>query len=196
MELKNIIIVIADVSGYSGFITQNQTALLHAEEIISQLIETVISTADYPLTINKLEGDAALMYAEICDNESAVVPDVLRQVTEFFTQFEQKIRELTGERAQCPCEACQRVRELKLKVIVHKGEAAIKKIRHFEELAGVSVILAHRLLKNSLPVNQYILLTEPVAAYFDNAIGWKSFRHRESYPGSGELVVTVVKPAL
>ena len=194
MELKNIIIVIADVSGYSEFITQNQTALLHAEEIISQLIETVISTADYPLTINKLEGDAALMYAEISDDEAVVVPDVLKQVTEFFKRFHQKITELTGERAQCPCDACQRVRELKLKVIVHKGEAAIKKIRHFEELAGVSVILAHRLLKNTLPINQYILLTEPVATYFDNPVGWHSYRHREFYPGFGELEVTIVEP--
>ncbi len=194
MELKNIIIIIADVSGYTDFIIQNQTALLHAEEIISQLLESVISTIDTPLKINKLEGDAALMFAEIDDNENLVVLNVLQQVIGFFGKFEKKIAALTSERAMCPCEACQRVRDLKLKVVVHKGEAAFKKIQNFEELAGVNVVLAHKLLKNNLPTNQYLLLTEPVARYYKDHNGWYSYQHREVYPGFGELKVIVINP--
>jgi hypothetical protein len=49
---------------------------------------------------------------------------------------------------------------LHLKVIAHHGEAVFKQIRGFEELAGPDVILAHRLLKNTVQLPDYVLLTE------------------------------------
>lgn len=49
---------------------------------------------------------------------------------------------------------------MRLKIVAHKGEFAIKKIRQFEEIAGEAVILVHRLLKNSLKSNEYWLLTD------------------------------------
>jgi len=38
-------------------------SLLHAEAIISDLLEAVIDHAEYPLTLSKLEGDAVFLYA-------------------------------------------------------------------------------------------------------------------------------------
>ena len=49
---------------------------------------------------------------------------------------------------------------LKLKCFVHYGEFLIKKIRNFEEIAGQDVIILHRLMKNSINSNEYILFTE------------------------------------
>jgi len=63
------------------------------------------------------------------------------------------------------CNACAHIDKLDLKVIVHSGEALLYQIGNFFELSGVDVITVHRLLKNSVPGNQYLLMTEP--AYRD-----------------------------
>ena len=52
---------------------------VHAEEIIFELLEAVIDHAAHPLTLNKLEGDAAFLYAEMdSGNQAAVARDVAR----------------------------------------------------------------------------------------------------------------------
>lgn len=68
---------------------------------------------------------------------------------------------LSRDRAACPCAACQNIENLRLKAFAHKGEAAFRRIRGFEELAGADVILVHRLLKNSVAAREYVLMTEP-----------------------------------
>ena len=54
---------------------------------------------------------------------------------------------------------------MRLKIVAHKGDFAIKKIRQFEEVAGEAVILVHRLLENSLKSNEYWLLTDAFAEH-------------------------------
>src|SRR3972149_632442 len=93
MELKHVGLVLADIGGYTRFIRLHKTTLLHAEEIISQLLETIIARASFPLTLNKLEGDAALLYAEMGDTETAAARDIVQQVTAFFSAFHGKARE-------------------------------------------------------------------------------------------------------
>ena len=77
MSIKEGFIVIVDISGYTNFVkshgTSNKNNFFkkiidkindgHGEHIISDLLETVINELDGTLTINKLEGDAALFYA-------------------------------------------------------------------------------------------------------------------------------------
>ncbi|MBI3167836.1 MAG: DUF2652 domain-containing protein, partial [Chloroflexi bacterium] len=69
METKKVALVIVDISGYTQFIRSEKTSAVHAEEIIFDLLEAVIDKAAYPLTLNKLEGDAAFLYAELKDDE-------------------------------------------------------------------------------------------------------------------------------
>jgi hypothetical protein len=45
MELKHVALVLADIGGYTKFIRLQKTTLLHADEIISQLLETIIARA-------------------------------------------------------------------------------------------------------------------------------------------------------
>ena len=54
MELKHVALVMADIGGYTRFIKFHKTALLHAQEIISHLIEAIIDRASFPLILNKL----------------------------------------------------------------------------------------------------------------------------------------------
>lgn len=160
METKKVVLVIVDISGYTQFIRSEKMSAVHAEELIFDLLEAVIDKAAYPLTLNKLEGDAALLYAELKDDEAAVARDVARQAQAFFDVFYERARLLSSERADCDCNACQRILDLRLKAFLHCGEVVFKKIRQFEEMAGEDVIITHRLVKNSIPSNEYILMTE------------------------------------
>jgi len=80
MELKKVALVIADISGYTRFLQFNKTSLLHANEIVSQLLESVIDGASHPLILNKLEGDALLLYAELGIDEGVAAREVSRQI--------------------------------------------------------------------------------------------------------------------
>lgn len=161
MNTKKVALVIVDISGYTQFIRSHKMSAIHAEEIIFDLLETVIDRADYPLTLNKLEGDAAFLYAEMGGaSDAEVARDVARQAQGFFKAFYARAQSLSRERADCDCSACQRILDLKLKAVLHLGEAFFKTIRQFEELAGEDVILVHQLLKNSIPSDEYILTTE------------------------------------
>lgn len=194
-DIKSVALVIIDISGYTQFIQFHKTSLVHAQEIISQLLESVIDKASHPLILNKFEGDAAFLYAEIGEDETAAVRDIVGQVNGFFAAFHAKARELSGSRASCPCEACQRIRDLRLKAIVHRGRAAFRKIRQFQELAGEDVILVHRLLKNSVSEREYILLTEPAYRLLGESPAAATAARIESYDDIGAVKVKVSFPA-
>lgn len=161
MEIKEVYLILADISGYTRFVRMHRASVLHAEEIVTELMEAVIDAAGYPLVLNKLEGDAAFLYAPLNRDNDFGPEDIFRQVWAFFQAFQVRQQELikAGE-GGCFCEACCNIADLKLKAIIHCGQAVIKKIRQLEELAGQDVILTHRLLKNSLTSHEYLLTTE------------------------------------
>jgi class 3 adenylate cyclase len=195
MQPKHLALVIADIGGYTKFIRFHKMALLHAHEIISQLLEAVIDRASHPLILNKLEGDAALMYAEMGDDAPAAARDVSRQVTAFFSAFHAQSRKLSGSRANCPCDACQHILDLRLKAVLHHGVVAIRKIRRFEELTGEDVILAHRLLKNSVAKPEYILMSASFHRLAGDLAGFKCETGRESYEDLGRIDTVVFAPS-
>ena len=184
MRLTHAFLVIVDISGYTAFIHERETSLLHAEQIITELMEAVIDRAAHPLTVNKLEGDAALMYAEIAEGDLAAGRDVLAQVKVFFPAFDECVARQRAARGGCGCEACGGIHKLRLKAFVHAGELAMKQVRQFEELAGEAVIFVHRLLKNHVEGREYVLLSEAAraAAGFDPAL---LREHMEDLEGVG-----------
>ena len=192
MDLHKVFIVLVDISGYTRFIKSHKTSLLHAEKIITELMESVIDTSDNPLVVNKLEGDAALFYA-ISDGTRAAAQDILGQVRRFFDAFYQRQSGMV-EFNMCNCEGCMQMGQLDLKAILHHGEVAIKKVRQFEELAGEEVILAHRLLKNSIAKKEYILMTEPFFELSGGLAGEVVERRSENCEGIGKVVVRVQYP--
>jgi hypothetical protein len=194
MELKNSVLVMVDISGYTNFIRQQNLSLLHAEDIITQLLEAVIDAAQYPLILNKLEGDAAFLYAPSDGDPTAVTQDVLRQTMAFFTAFRRRAMQLSQDTAKCDCSACTNIARLKLKAFLHYGEIVIKKVRQFEELAGENVILIHHLLKNTIPADEYIVLTQPFYDLVGEVPDFRRQTHQEKREGSGEITVEVFYP--
>jgi hypothetical protein len=193
MRLTHAWLVIVDISGYTAFINERQTSLLHAEQIITELMEAVIDRADHPLQVNKLEGDAALLFGEVAAGDVAGGRDVLAQVKAFFPAFHDCLGRQRAARAHCVCDACTGIDRLQLKAFVHPGELAIKPVRQFTELAGENVILVHRLLKNHVPRREYVLLTEAAraGAALDAAL---LEAHREDLEGIGETPLWLLAP--
>ncbi len=62
----------------------------------------------------------------------------------------------------CPCSACANIGMLKLKFVVHHGKFSRQRLGSVEQLHGTDVIVAHRLLKNSVPSKEYLLVTDAV----------------------------------
>jgi len=169
-------LLIADISGYTEFVklhNMRKTPVIgnalannfeyHAETIIADLLEVVIEAIEPTLSLNKLEGDAAFFFSE--DKKDKLQSDEIIQAMEKANEaFKAKASELVFVQA-CGCEPCLQSKNLKLKIVAHKGNFTIKKIRNFEELAGEDVILTHRMLKNSLLSNEYWLVTNN---FFEN----------------------------
>ncbi len=194
IEVKPLAIVLADISGYTKFTRYHAMAVMHAEQIITDLLETVIGTAEHPLTVGKLEGDAVFFYATAEGNPAALVRDVSKQALMFFDAFRAKERELISHPI-CICEACRNVGTLKLKVIMHYGEGTFRSIQNFQEIGGTEVDLARRLLKNSIPSKEYVLMTERFYQLAGN-IGEISVQsHSESVEGVGTVPMRVYFPS-
>ena len=67
MELAQVSLILADISGYTSFVTMHRISVLHAEQIVTELLEAIISQIEAPLILNKLEGDAVFLYARAGD---------------------------------------------------------------------------------------------------------------------------------
>ncbi len=161
------LLIIADISGYTRYMTANAKTLAHSQGIITELIHTIILQIELPLEVAKLEGDAVFLF---CRKENGAKPwpearsIISQKLFTFFREFTAKLSELGGSN-MCSCNACSHLERLRLKIVVHSGEVLFHRVLNFTELAGVDVILAHRLLKNSVKADQYLLLTE--AAWSD-----------------------------
>jgi hypothetical protein len=192
MRLAHTVLVLADISGYTHFIVNREVSLLHAEEIITALMEAMIDRAEHPLVLNKLQGDAALFYAESGEDRGAAMRDALRQVQALFAAFDATRARIGAERANCGCDACANIAGLRIKAFVHCGEIAIKQVRQFEELAGEDVILVHRLMKNHLAEREYVLLSEAATAAWPLPAECAARAHAEDFEGLGELRLSVL----
>jgi len=157
-----VLLILADISGYTRYMTANSKTLAHSQIIITELIKSIIKQVELPLEVAKLEGDAVFLY---CRKQKSTKSwrETRRIIGEklltFFRMFGEKVLELSRSNT-CSCNACTHIERLRLKLVVHSGEALFHQVLHFVELAGVDVIIVHRLLKNSVTSNQYLLMTE------------------------------------
>ena len=164
------VLVIVDISGYTRFVQQRPVSLEHAESIVTELIEAIIDQASNPLVVNKLEGDAALLYAETHGDRRVAIASVVGQLARFFSAFSCSIGRIKAARSHCNCDACANIDSLQLKAFLHVGEIVVKRVRQFEEIAGEAVIMVHRMTKNSVPMHEYVLMSDATRVEGDNAL--------------------------
>jgi hypothetical protein len=152
------LLLIADIGGYTRFMNANRLTLSHAQQLVADLLESLLDGADGVFEVSKLEGDAVLLYSPT--GRPLPSGTELEQVLVRMRGAFRRKRDQFAVDNSCSCEACQQAGRLTLKFVTHPGEVAFQKVRSFRELAGVDVILVHRMLKNDVPVPEYLLMTE------------------------------------
>src|SRR5574341_777015 len=185
------LLVIADISGFTQFMKSHENAANHAMQVVVELLRAVISAAAPPLKLAEVEGDAAFFYA-ICQEDGDITRElaaIKRQVMSFFRSFYQTLYRLC---ALNPCALS--AQDLRLKVVIHAGEVAIEHIHGFDKLFGMDVILAHRLLKNSVPSQEYILMTESAYNWLGDFYQLQPERQTEYCEGIGVVDTVVFYP--
>jgi Protein of unknown function (DUF2652) len=161
MAIRRAVLVIADIGGYTHYMHWNRMHLAHAQLTVATLLESVID-AGKGLKLAKLEGDAAFFWAPGGDAKVLVCDGLSRMRQSFLAR-----RERIKEDNICDCESCAQLDNLSLKFVAHEGEVAEQRVKRHVELAGFDVILVHRMLKNQVPVTEYVLMTDVVAQCLD-----------------------------
>ncbi len=180
-------LVIADISGYTQFLTSSE--LEHANGIIGELLNAVIAAIKAPLAVSSVEGDAVFMYGVMPEGMSGQT--VLESVELLYCSFAESLETMVLN-TTCRCNACANISALGLKIVMHCGEFAKTQIAGRETLSGPDVILAHRLLKNSIRdshgIDDYMFVTQQCVddlAVASMVSGWTP--HAEEYEHVGEV---------
>ncbi len=147
------LLFIPDISGFTKFV--HETEISHSEHIIRELLESLIDANEMDLQISEIEGDAVLFYRV---GKKPTVAETLAQVQRMYIKFHATLRKYESQRI-CQCGACIDANELALKFIIHYGNISINQIKSNSKLFGKDLIVAHRLMKNDIPLEEYVLIT-------------------------------------
>jgi Protein of unknown function (DUF2652) len=183
--------VITDISGYTSFLTDHE--LDHAQHIIEALFKSQLDRIGPPLNISNFQGDAILCYAP--EDSVQEADKLLDQITAIYKAFSEKTAEMQID-PPCSCNACAEIGTLDLKVFVHYGDYLVKSLGDRDELMGSDVILAHRMMKNSVKektgIQSYLLMTDAALARLKDAGDRFPFvAHSESYEHIGDVGMQV-----
>jgi uncharacterized protein YndB with AHSA1/START domain len=143
-QAENACFLIADISGYTSYLAGVE--LDHAQDIIADLMDTIVRSLRSPFKLAKFEGDAAFLYAAGDRLDSSLLLDAIESA---YFGFRKRLRNIE-QATSCACKACHGMQQLDLKFVAHHGEFIRQRMAGREELAGRDVILVHRLLKNSV----------------------------------------------
>lgn len=151
---QNGTLIIPDITGYTEFLAQVE--LVHGQHIIAELLELLIEGNQLQFELSEIEGDAILFYKM---GAPLSLTELESQVNRWFTDFHRRLAQMR-QNIFCKCGACVHLGRLSLKFVVHYGVIGNFPIGGRNKLIGKDVVLVHRLLKNSLDLREYFLLTE------------------------------------
>jgi hypothetical protein len=99
-----------------------------AQDIIADVMDTLVRALRPPFRLAKLEGDAAFVYA-LADK---LLQDSIEQA---YFAFRKRLRSIKQANS-CECQACSRMQSLDVKFVVHHGEFIRQKMAGCEETRG------------------------------------------------------------
>lgn len=152
--VKPALLFMPDISGFTQFVNENE--ILHSQHIIQELLEILVESNQLNMEVGEIEGDAVFFYRL---GEKPSAKELLKQVETMYVKFHQHLS-LYDHQRFCNCSACKSVANLTLKVVAHYGEVTKYAVKEHKKIFGKDVIVIHRLLKNSLGQNEYVLMTD------------------------------------
>lgn len=158
MESGRAVLLIADIGGYTDYMSTHRFSLSHAEVNTARILDKMIDAAPgYDLI--EIEGDAAFLSRPADPSErDDTVTGILQLALAMHRAFHLERQNVAAN--LCPCTGCKGAANLKLKFVAHVGDVATQTIRQRQKLVGIDVILAHRWLKNPVTLPEYVLFSE------------------------------------
>ena len=164
MKAKPTLICIPDISGFTQFMREANFEL--TSQIIPALLNEIIYSNAINLKVSEIEGDAVLFFRS---GELPGFEELIDQCKRFYVDFYERMNELYKKHKKTEdAESIPKI--LGLKIILHYGEEiAMVPIGNRIKLMGEDVITAHRLLKNSIKIDEYMLISDQLFNHFDKA---------------------------
>lgn len=157
MSTRRALLLIADIGGYTDYMAFHRSVLGHAEAATARMLDRVVCAAR-GFDLIEIEGDAAFLSRDADHMAGETLDVVLRTVVNLHAAFHAERQRV--QLNMCPCGSCKKTGDLKLKFVAHVGEVATQTIRRRKKLVGVDVIHVHRLLKNTVEVPEYLLVSD------------------------------------
>ena len=185
--MSKALLFIPDISGFTSFV--NQTEAKHQNHILEELLELLIDSNTLGLKLAEIEGDALFYYQ---DENVPELQAVIEMAENMYIRFHNHLRYYDTHRL-CHCGACQNATGLTIKFVIHYGEISFLKIKdRVAKPHGIRVIEAHRLLKNAIVSDEYILRSETTLELceediFSQSNGWTEMTETYGDNDVGEI---------
>jgi hypothetical protein len=159
----DILFFIPDIGGFTKFIAETEVG--HSQHIIQELLEILVDANTLGMTVGEFEGDAVLFYR---NGAPPSIDELVQQARKMYLDFHTHLKKIEYNRV-CQCGACAGVGDIALKMVAHFGSAGTMRVKNQQKLVGKDIIIAHRLLKNSVTEPEYLLVSEPTLSRINGA---------------------------
>ncbi|MGI9821931.1 DUF2652 domain-containing protein [Agromyces sp. Marseille-Q5079] len=181
------VLLIADIGGYTDYMSSHRMSLAHAEVNTARMLERMIDAAP-GFDLIEIEGDAAFLsrQAEAGDADGTdTLVGILQAASAMHHAFHLERQYVAAN--LCPCSGCKGPDGLKLKFVAHVGDVATQSIRDRTKLVGIDVILVHRMLKNPVEIPEYVLLSEELYRTGEGSVPGPVHEVSPEFEGFGEV---------
>ena len=187
-EAAPTLICIPDISGFTQFMSTTDIAI--SSKVIPSLLNKVIYANTIGLKVSEIEGDAILFYKT---GKLPAFKNLVDQCRRFYLDFYEQLTHLRTQIPDIPD-------VLGLKIILHYGTSvSAVPIGKNIKLMGEDVIIAHRLLKNAIRSDEYILLSDFLLEQYketeiERNFEWGELHEREQeYEHIGEVNYSYIR---
>ncbi|HEX7365596.1 MAG TPA: DUF2652 domain-containing protein [Pelobium sp.] len=166
---------IPDITGFTKFITSTDDGEF-ANRVITKVLNEVAAANTLDMAIAEIEGDAIFFYKT---GRLPSVKRVAKQCQLIYDIFNSTIAGFNTTDPELYLKYLSK-NQLGIKIVIHHGRISLADINGHVKLMGEDVILAHKLLKNSIEEPCYILLTNKYLEKLKDKKVVKTWFHWES----------------
>ena len=163
------LLCIPDISGFTKFM--GSTNFEMSSKVIPSLLNKIVYSNEIGMKISEIEGDAVLFYRH---GELPPFEKLMEQCHYIYTEFYKQMKILEKEHSNDGGEKIPEI--LGLKIVLHHGEEiGSVPVGSRIKLMGEDVIIAHRLLKNNIESDEYILISQALMEIYGESNVVRSF---------------------
>ncbi len=145
---------IPDMTGFTEFMTTTNPRESH--RVVEETLKVIAGANMLDLHISDIAGDAVFFYRT---GLPPTLDEVIEQSRVISERFSDRVKAY-GSKFNWDTNRVEQMHHLSIKFIAHYGKVAVSDIENHTKLIGVPAIEAHRLLKNSVEIDNYLLATE------------------------------------